>query len=212
MTLYNIHAMGIQAHCSDLIIDPGDMETIYFMSVCGYQVTVKGIIANLLEDCGLSINVDKEEHYLERSDMGYRVQIKKLPSGLVHAVVIPNLAIPGSNPGNNEEKQNRFLVITREDRDILTLFFLHLNEKTEIPLHSSWSSWLWKTFKKQDNWLIELQTLAGEFKGYLFDYHPTQLHDLISEAIRKKVPEIVRCMSRKGGNGNGNGDGTSNVA
>ncbi len=204
MTLYNIHAMGIQAHCSDLIIDPQDMETIYFMSVCGYQVTVKGIVANLLENCGLSIEVDKEEHYLERSDMGYRVQIKKLPSGLVHAVVIPNLAIPGSN----EEKQKRFLVITSEDRDILTLFFLHLNEKTEIPLHSSWTSWLWKTFKKQDNWLIELQTLAGDFKGYLFDYHPTQLHDLISEAIRKKVPEIVRCMSRKGGNG----DGTSNIA
>ena len=99
-------------------------------------------------------------------------------------------------------------MITSEDRDILTLFFLHLNEKTEIPLHSSWTSWLWKTFKKQDNWLIELQTLAGDFKGYLFDYHPTQLHDLISEAIRKKVPEIIRCMARKGGNG----DGTSNIA
>ena len=50
MTLYPIHAMGIQAHCSDLIVDPDDPEIVYFLSVCGYQVTVKGIIANLLEN------------------------------------------------------------------------------------------------------------------------------------------------------------------
>ena len=199
MTLYNIHTMGIQAHCSDLIIDPEDMETIYFVSVCGYQVTVKGIVANLLEDSGISIKVNDEDYDLVRSDTGYNVQMKKLPSGLVHAVVITKLALPK----NDEEKQNRFFVITKEQPDILPLFFKHLDEKTEIPLHPSWASWLWKTFKKQDGWHSELKTLVGDYKGYLFDYHPTRLHDLISEAIRKKVPEIVRCLTKKGGNGDG---------
>ena len=141
MTLYPIHTMGIKAWCSDLIIDPQDMETIYFMSICGYQVTVKGIVANLLENCGISIEIDGVEHYLTRSDMGYKVKMKKLPSGLVHAVVIPKLALSR----NDEEKQNRFFVITQEDQNILTLFFRHLDEKTEIPLHPTWASWLWKT-------------------------------------------------------------------
>ena len=199
MTLYPIHTMGIKAWCSDLIIDPQDMETVYFMSICGYQVTVKGIVANLLENCGISIEIDGVEHYLTRSDMGYKVQMKKLPSGLVHAVVLPKLALSK----NDEEKQNRFFVITKEEQDVLTLFFRHLDEKTEIPLHPTWASWLWKTFKKQDDWFIELQTLAGNFKGYLFDFHPTQLHALISMAIRKKVPEVVKCMTWKGENGDG---------
>ena len=199
MTLYNIHTLGIQAHCSDLIIDPEDMETIYFMSVCGYQVTVKGIVANFLENSGISIKINDEDHDLVRSDIAYNVQIKKLHSGLVHAIVIPKLALPK----NDEEKQNRFFVITKEDQDVLTLFFRHLDEKTEIPLHPSWTSWLWKTFKKQDEWHSELKTLVGDYKGYLFDYHPTRLQDLISEAIRKKVPEIVRCWTKKGGNGDG---------
>ena len=204
MTLYPIHTMGIKAWCSDLIIDPQDMETVYFMSICGYQVTVKGIVANLLENCGISIEIDGVEHYLTRSDMGYKVQMKKLPSGLVHAVVLPKLALSR----NDEEKQNRFFVITKEEQYVLTLFFRHLDEKTEIPLHPTWASWLWKTFKKQDDWFIELQTLAGNFKGYLFDFHPTHLHDLISKAIRKKVPEVVKCMTWKGENI----DGTIDVA
>ena len=58
MTLYPIHAMGIQAYCSDLIVDPSDSETVYFMSVAGYQATVKGIIANLLDNYGISIEID----------------------------------------------------------------------------------------------------------------------------------------------------------
>jgi hypothetical protein len=162
-------------------------------------VTVKGIIANLLEDCGIDIEIDGVDHYLIRSSMGYKVQIKKLPSGLVHAVVIPKLALSK----NDDEKLNSFFVITGKDQDILTLFYRHLDERTEIPLHPSWAAWLWNVFKEQDDWLIELKTLAGDFKGYLFNFHPTQLHDLISEAIRKRVPKVVQCMTWKGGNGNG---------
>ena len=202
MMLYPIHSMGIQAWCSDLIVEPDDMETVYFMSVCGYQVTVKGIIANLLENYSISIEIDGIEHDLIRSETGYKVQTKKLPSGLVHAVVIPKLAVPN----NDEEEKNRFFVITKEHQDLLTLFFRHLDEKTEIPLHPSWASWLWRTFKKQDDWLHELHTMAGDFTGYLFNYQPTELHDLIAEAIKRKVPDVVRCMTWKGENTDGTND------
>lgn len=204
MALYTIHTMGIQAYCSDLIVDPDDSEIIHFLSVCGYQITVKGIIANLLKDYGASIEIEGVKHELACSDMGYKVLRKKLPSGLAHALLIPKSAIPGHKDDKNI---NSFSIITWDKKDIPILFFRHLDEKTDIPIDPSWVRWLWKTFQRE-KWLFKLKTLAGDFKGYHFDFHPARLHELISEAIREKVPEIVKCLTWKGGNG----DGTNNLA
>jgi hypothetical protein len=207
MKLYPIMATGIKAFCSDMITDPYSLEEVYFMSVCGYQTTVKGIIANLLENYGLSIEVEGEEYYLTRVKNGnYKTKVKKLPSGFVHAVVFPRLALPK----NEEDEQDSFCIFTMEDhtddkenQNKLDLFFRHLDEKVSIPLHPSWSSWLWETFEEQEDWLLELNTLAGNYKGYLFNFKPKQLHDLISEAIRDRKPAIIDCMQWKGGNGDG---------
>ena len=194
MELHPIHAMGIQAYCSDMVIDPNDFETVYFMSIAGYQATVKGIIANLLEDYGISMEIDGEEQYLMRSSIGYKVQSKKMPSGLVHSILYPRLALPK----NDEENQNSFYIFTN-GKDLLRLFFRHLDEKSEIPLHPSWDKWLWKIFEEQ-KWTLELRTLAGTYKGYSFEFNPKELHDLISGAIRKRDPDIIGCMEWKGGN------------
>jgi DNA-directed RNA polymerase subunit RPC12/RpoP len=207
MPLYPIYTMGIQAHCSDLIIDPTDPEIVHFLSICGYQITVKGIIANLLEHCGAIIEIDGEEHDLICSGMGYRVLVKKLPSGLAHAMIIPKPALPGYQDDKN---QTRFSIITREKKDIPILFFRHLDEKTEIPIDPSWVRWLWRTFQKE-KWLFKLKTLAGDFKGYLFDYHEARLHELISDAIKNKTPEIIECMTWKGVN-DGSNDSTQRLS
>jgi len=207
MELYPIMATGVKAFCSDMIIDPYSLEEIYFMSICGYQTTVKGIIANLFENYGLSLEINGVEHYLTRIRGNYKTKLKKLPSGFVHAVVYPNLALPK----NEEDEQNSFCIFIRNtkgadgkgNQNKLNLFFRHLDEKISIPLHPSWSNWLWETFKEQEDWLTELITLAGEFKGYLFNFNPKQLHDLISEAIRDRKPEIIDCIQWKGGNGDG---------
>ena len=55
-------------------------------------------------------------------------------------------------------------------------------------------------FKRQEewDWLIELHTLVGSFKGCEVDFHQSRLHDLISEAIKRRVPEIMGCFSREG--------------
>ena len=196
MKLYPVMATGIRAYCSDLIADPEN--TVYFMSICGYQATVKGIIANLLENYGISIEIERDEIYLVRSSSGYKVQMKKLPSGLVHAIVYPILALPK----NDDEEQNRFFVFTNRNGEKQDPFFRHLDEKVEIPLHSSWTKWLWRLFEDQDEWLIELKTLAGNYRGYSFRFHPKQLQDLISEAIRNRNPEIIECMKWKGGDCN----------
>ena len=199
MKLYPVMATGIRAYCSDLIVDPEETDTVYFMSICGYQATVKGIIANLLENYGISIELEGDEHYLVRSDFGYKVQIKKLPSGLVHAILYPVLALPK----NDEEEQNRFFIFTDRKEERHQLFFRHLDDKVVIPLHPSWTKWLWNLFEEQEKWLIKLETLAGNYWGYAFWFHPKQLEDLISEAFKNKVPEITECMKWKGGDGDG---------
>jgi len=199
MTLYPIHAMGIQAYCSDLIVDSSDSETVYYMSIGGYQATVKGIIANLLDNYGISIEIEGKSHYLTRANFGYKAQLKKLPSGLVHALLFPRLALPKSD----DENQDSFFIMTDERDKVLTLFFRHLDEKTDIPLHPSWARWLWKAFENQEGWLLEAKTMVGSFEGYLFEFNHEQLHDLVSEAIRKRIPELINCMKWKGGKGGG---------
>jgi len=195
MKLYPIHAMGISAYCSNLIIDPSNLETVYFLSVAGYQATVKGIMANLLENNGISIEIDNKEYYLERAGLTYKTQVKKLPSGMVHGLLYPKLAMPKSN----HENQDKFFVFPKESKELMGLFFRHLNEKTEVPLHPSWDKWLFKVFKDQ-GWTLKLKTLVGDFRGFSFEFNPKLLHDLIAEAIQNRVPEIIQCMLWKGGN------------
>ena len=198
MELYPVHAMGIYAYCSDLIIDPYENEEVYFMSVCGYQATVKGIMANLLENYGVSIEIEGNEYYLTRAGLGYKTQIKRLPSGLVHGMLFPKLAMPK----NDEERQNDFFIFTGDEHERLSLFYRHLDEKTEIPLHPSWERWLWQSFIDEE-WIVELKTLVGSYIGYTVEFNTNRLHDLVSEAIKNRVSEITQCMKWKGGEGDG---------
>ena len=197
MKLFPIYATGIKAYCSDIIVDPDEPETAYFVSVCGYQATVKGIIANFLERQDLHINLGGTLYYLSRADHGYKMIVKKMPSGLIHGVLFPRLALPK----NKEDEQNSFFIFTEHKKDIPSLFYLHLDERIEIPMHPSWANWLWQVFEEKEDWLFELNTLLGSFHGYLFKFNPKQLQDIISTAIRQKIPQVVKCM--KGGNGHG---------
>ena len=198
MKLHPISAMGIRAYCSDVIVEPDELDTVCFMSVAGYQTTVKGIIANLLGNYGISIDIDGDKYYLTRSDQGYKVKTKKLPSELVHAILFPKLALPK----NGDEGENGFYIFTDKNENILPQFFRHLDEKSNVPMHASWARWLWHTFEKQE-WLLELATLAGAYKGYSFKFNPEGLHDLVSDAIQRREPEIIDCMQWKGGDGDG---------
>ena len=195
MKLLPIQAMGIRAYCSDIIIDNEEDGTIYFMSVCGYQVTVKGLIANFLEQHGIGITVNETSYYLTRHSLGYKVLLRKLPSGLVHGLVFPNSALPG----NDLKDINQYVVFAKNQEDLLSLFYHHLDEKTDIPLHPSWAGWLWEMFEIQGEWQTELHTIHGTYRGYLLEFNPCKLHELISSAIQSSVPEVVECFQLKGG-------------
>lgn len=193
MKLYPVMATGIRAYCSDLIVAPKDGETTYFVSLCGYPATVKGLIANFLENYGISIDIEDKEHLLERADLGYRTQLKKMPSGLLHALVYPELALA------TVEGENQFFVFTDNSADKRELFFRHLDKKVDIPLHPSWKKWLWNLFKTSDEWLVKLRTLVGQYQGYAVSYSSKELQSHISEAFKENDSDIVKCMKQKGG-------------
>jgi len=190
--LNHIHSSGIAAFCSDLVVHPVENDIAYFLSITGYQTAVKGIIANFLEYNSLKLEHDGKQCLFRRSYINYTFRLKKLPSGLVHALVFPNLALPR----NEEEKRNSFFLFTPDHDGIQALFFRYLDDLTQIPLHESWTSWLWNLFTNTDGWLAQLEAIIGAYQGFMVEFDAFQLQETIAEAIRNKASDVVKCMER----------------
>jgi hypothetical protein len=193
MALPVINSGGITAYCSDLIVN-ADMET-YFLSVAGYQTAVKGIIANVLEYGSVAVRIGDEYVYPVRSTETYSVHYQKLPSGLFQGAILPKIALPG-----NEESNDVFLILAEDNSLAESLFFKHLEEKTEVPLHPAWSCWLWRTFSEK-GWLTPLESLAGEYQGYLVEINENELKETITLAIAHKNAEVMVSFEKGGNDG-----------
>lgn len=188
MNLPVIYSGGISAYCSDLIIN--EEGKIYFLSVAGYQTAVKGIIANVLENGSVTIMIDDEYVYPSRSALNCTVHYQRLPSGLYQGVVLLKIALPG-----NKEPKGTFLVLSEDSSLVKDLFFKHLENKTEVPLHPVWSHWLWKTSSEKD-WLTSLNTLIGNYQGYLVEIYEGELKEVITRAIADKNQEVIECFKK----------------
>jgi len=196
MCLSIINSGGISAYCSELIVD--EEREVYFLSVAGYQTAVKGIIANVLEYGSVSVEIGGEYEYLSRSSQNYIVHYQRLPSGLYQGVILPKIALPGNN-----KPKDTFLILSQSTSMAQELFFKHLEEKTEIPLHPSWSGWLWGIFLDK-GWLTPLVSLIGKYQGYLVEINEDELRDTISMAMANKNPEVMVCFKKGGEHGSNN--------
>jgi hypothetical protein len=188
MTLPIIRSKGIAAYCSDLVADENTLA--YLLSVAGYQIAVKGIIASVLEYQSATVAVNGDYHQLNRAGETYCVHYQKLPSGLFQGTILPKMALP-----NYEESKDAFLILAEHSSSARALFYDHLEEKTSTPLHRTWSDWLWKTFT-EEGWLTPLETLIGGYKGFLVHIYEDDLKDAIATAIRNKTPEIIKCFEK----------------
>jgi hypothetical protein len=202
--MYKICVGGIEVYCQDLIVDQEMNQYVYFISVSGYQTAVKGILANLLKGSMLNVEINREIHWIDRVRDNYVTRIKKMPSGYCHAVAIPKMALPRQN---EENRTDDFLLITSDPGEVRNYFYRHLDQRTEIPLHPSWTDWLWELFKTNE-WIERLNTLIGDYTGYLISIHQGELLHEITQTIQLKVPQIVNCMRQNpksitgGDNGN----------
>ena len=186
MSLFNINSGGIEGYCSNLVID--ELSDIYFLSVAGYQTAVKGIIANVLEYGSVTLIKNDQFYYPSRSIENYNVHYQRLPSGLFQGVIIPKIAL-------EDKAKDTFMVISDDDLAIENLFFRHLDHRIDLPLHPDWSGWLWNRFKEH-HWLISLETLVGDFKGYLVDIDQTGLENIITAAIVDSNPDVIGCFQK----------------
>lgn len=186
MTLPIIKSKGIQAYCTDLVMDPEG--TAYLLSVAGYQVAVKGIIANVL-DCGpVSVYGAGLRVEITRDSTAYQVHYHRLPSGLYQAALVPKMAF-----AKCQEPKDRFLVLCQDNGK--ELFFDLLQAKSDIPLHPSWADWLWHHLARQ-NQLVALETVVGDYRGYLAFIDRNQLMQDLAEQLSNKTPELMHCFER----------------
>jgi hypothetical protein len=194
--LYKIRSEGIEAFCSDLIVDQESNQYAYFLTVSGYQTAVKGILAQFITGHSLSVEIDKEVHRIERIQESHLMKIRKMPSGYCHGAAIPRMAMPKEVEGKSRE----FLLISRDPNTVKSLFFSRLDEETEFPLHVTWTDWLWTLFQAKE-WTTKLKTLAGSYEGYIIEIRPDELLCEITQAFESKISDIVRCLHPGGGNG-----------
>ena len=190
---HSIKCRGIEAYCSNLIVDRETSQYVYLLGVAGYQSTVKGILANLLKGESLSVEINRETCWIERFSENYLMKIKKMPSEYCHGISLIRIGIDQADKGN---PYREFLLISEDPLEVKRSFYDHLDQRTEVPLHPSWTDWLWKLFGEK-GWITRLETLAGKYEAYLVNFHQEELSSDITEAIKKKVPEIIHCMKRR---------------
>ena len=191
--LHKIKCQGIEAYCSDLIVDKETDQYVYLLGVGGFQSTVKGILANMLKGESLSVEIKKESCWVERFSTNYLMQIKKMPSEYCHGITLIKI---GTDQEDNGSPYREFLLTNEDPLKVKGPFYDHLDQKTELPLHPGWTDWLWKLFGEK-GWIIRLQTLVGRYEAYVINLHQEELSYEITEAVKKKVPTITQCMKRR---------------
>ena len=186
MTLQVITVGGIKALCSEVVVNR--YQELFLLAIAGYQATVKGIIACALEGKTVMSKIDGDYYNFKRApEYTYSVHYQKLPSGLAEGIIVPDIAFPGC------EKEDQFMVLAEaKPRE---LFFRHLDERTEIPLHLSWTNWLWDTFLQRE-WLTPLETPIGIYQGYIVNLFDEELRESIAEAIAYQIPDIMACFEK----------------
>ena len=191
--LHKIKTGGIEAYCSDLIVDRETNQYIYLLGVAGFQSAVKGILANILKGESLSVDIKGESCWVERFSTSYTMKIKKMPSEYCYGITLIKI---GTDQEDKGSPYREFLLINEDPLEVKGPFYDYLDQKTEVPLHSSWTDWLWKLFGEK-GWITRPETLVGKYDAYLINFHQEELSDEISKAIRTKVPEVIHCMKRR---------------
>ncbi len=146
--LWTVTAGGFSATADAFARDARD-DTLWFLSMVGSQTALKAIWASLLKQ------PPDQAHVIRGADGdalsgGYRTcsvphetigtwttRIAKLPmSGGWHALVYTKTAELGF-------ERDSFLLLAREGDDAPALHRRFLDRRCPLPLHGSWSGWLW---------------------------------------------------------------------
>lgn len=112
-----------------------------------------------------------------------RLLIKKLPCGQAHGILYPNLD-PAESP-------NRFtLILPTEQRPAAPGRLLALlDARTTLPLHASWSIWVWSRFLYH-KLLTPLQGY-GSWAGWEIRWDEALLRQELQDALRQRTLHVA---------------------
>lgn len=178
MQLHTIRAAGFTATVDALAQDG---EQLWFISMLGSQQSVRALWARLVKG---------ETAYLSEGDLDggspcwlareaggtWRFHGARLPSSAAyHGMLVPDIA------SYTCERQG-FLLLARAEGEAPMLHCRFLNRRVDLPLHPSWSEWLWG--RGFDSGETESLHAAG-VHAYRCRPDVRQLEEDIGEAVRR---------------------------
>ena len=148
-TLYTINAGGYSATADAFARDP-QTEGLWFLSMVGPQTALKAIWASLLKQPpdtahiirgveGMALEGGYQPCHVPHNTIGtWTTRIVRLPASRGwHALVYTRLA-------EFSFERDDFLLLAQDEADAPGLHHRFLDRRSPLPLHRSWSDWLWR--------------------------------------------------------------------
>ncbi len=164
----------VEAYTDAFVFDR--YKQVVLLSLVGQDSAVKSISSAMVSGRELQIS-QREGNITIEADRNthYRILSSKLPSGLLHQLVVAEDFLKSENSG-------RKLIFIPAGTSPAEAVFHHLQQTFAITAIPEWSSWLYERLKEQE--LIE--ELEGTVQAVRLWVHEKALDELISEGVRKK--------------------------
>ena len=191
--VYAVNANGFTVHADAFAID-AKRDTLFFISLQGPATGVKAVFAALVNSPPQWVQlVSGHEDLTNQLVQSVRIptetigtwtsKTQKLPlSGATHLIAYTKLCEPQWEPEKAGITKDAFVVIAHEGQDYKKLYHQQLDQMLDIPLHPSWTDWLWDHAIKS-NTLNELTTLGLE-SAYVATPVQARLKRDIKKAIK----------------------------
>ena len=192
--LHTITAGGFSATVDAFASDP-ERDHLWFCSMVGSQTSLKAIWAALLgsppQPAFLTRGAVDDLHQggyercqIPASSIGsWKTRLARLPqAGAWHAMVYTQLA-------ELSYERDVFLLLTPQADEAPALHWRFLNQRSELPLHHSWSDWLWR--QGLDSEAIKPLKSVGLHAWY-YHHDPDQLETELSAAVKSGALTLPR--------------------
>jgi hypothetical protein len=178
----HIRAAGFGAAVDACVTERSE---IWFLSLLGNQQSIRALWARLVKG-EIAYLADDQfaggvPYWLATGvRQQCRFHVTRLPStGAHHALLVPDAALYAA-------EQQEFLLLARNPEELPLLHYRFLNRRIDLPLHPTWSGWLWERALHTG----EARALdAIGILAYRCEPDPADLTDALGRALRgHRVP------------------------
>ena len=183
--LYTVSAGGFSATCDAFARDAAS-QGLWFLSMVGGHTALKAIWSCLLKQPpepahiikgadGLALSGGYERCGIPYPTIGtWTTKIAKMPvSGGYHALVFTKLAEFASD-------HYQFLLLAQSEQEAPSLHYRFLDKRSPLPLHRSWSEWLWQRGLEKEE-IVPLQSVG--INAYRCNPNGESLKEDLSQAV-----------------------------